>query len=283
MQAELLTVSTPEPISRRRFLSLGVACSRSHLGAGTVALGPGTSRGTSRRPHRAGPDDGASAKITTQTLRRNVSVLLGSGGNIAVLPGGAQGGKSDGKLVVDSGYSTSRPQLLAALNALRLDPIGLLINTHWHPDHTDGNGWMHEAGATIFAHEKTRQRISTPQTMEAFHMTVPPSPAAALPTELFENTRTLHGNGSTLVLTHFDPAHTDTDISIRFVEADIVHLGDTWFNGIYPFIDYSTDGSIDGMIRATERSLADMTDSTIVIPGHGPVGNRNSLPRRAIC
>lgn len=275
-----MTSSKPilRPLSRRGFLSgaslamAGVCVRGSRLLAQAVAAAPAAAD-----QRLQGIASGATAKITTQALRRNVSALIGSGGNIAVLPGPAGGPGADGKLLVDSGFSTSRPQLLAALSALGPDALGLVINTHWHYDHTDGNEWMHGAGATLFAHEKTRERMSTQQTLAAFHLTVPPSPTGALPTELFDNTRTLHGNGATVVLTHYEPAHTDTDISVRFVEADVLHVGDTWFNGLYPFIDYSTGGSIDGMIRATERNLAETTDSTIIIPGHGPIGTRVQL------
>ncbi|HEY6376549.1 MAG TPA: MBL fold metallo-hydrolase, partial [Edaphobacter sp.] len=213
----------------------------------------------------------ATAKITTQKLRGNVSVLLGSGGNIAVLPG------PQGKLLVDSGMSTSRPQITEALAAISADPIQHLINTHWHYDHTDGNQWMHSVGAAIIAHEKTRLRLASPQTIEFFHITVPAAPADALPTVLFTTDHSLETNGATIALSHYDPAHTDTDISVYFADADVLHTGDTWFNGTYPFIDYSTGGHIDGMVRATKHSLTIGTTSTIVIPGHGPVGNKQQL------
>jgi glyoxylase-like metal-dependent hydrolase (beta-lactamase superfamily II) len=217
---------------------------------------------------RAGAAD---AKITTQKLRGNISVLLGSGGNIAVLPG------PQGKLLVDSGISSSQTHIKEALAAISADPIQQLVNTHWHYDHTDGNLWMHSAGATITAHEKTRQRLNSPQTIELFHATFPAEPAGALPTVVFMDEHTLHTNGDTLHLHHYDPAHTDTDISVHFTDADVLHTGDTWFNGVYPFIDYSTGGHIDGMIRATKRTLATGTTSTIVIPGHGPVGNKQQV------
>ena len=213
----------------------------------------------------------ATAKITTQKLRGNVSVLMGSGGNIAVLPG------PQGKVVVDSGISTSQAHIQEALAAISADPIQHLINTHWHYDHTDGNLWMHAAGATILAHEKTRERMSTPQTIELFHATFPPKPAGALPALSFSDEHTLKINDTTLHLEHYDPAHTDTDISVHFTDADVLHTGDTWFNGVYPFIDYSTGGHIDGMIRATSRTLETGTTSTIVIPGHGPVGSKQDV------
>jgi glyoxylase-like metal-dependent hydrolase (beta-lactamase superfamily II) len=213
----------------------------------------------------------ANAKITTQKLRGNVSVLLGSGGNIAVLTG------PQGKLLVDAGISTSQPHIQEALAAISADPIQHLINTHWHYDHTDGNLWMHSAGATIIAHQKTRERLSSPQTIELFHATFPANPAGALPTLIFTDEHVLKTNGVTLHMEHYDPAHTDTDISVYFTDVDVLHTGDTWFNGVYPFIDYSTGGHIDGMIRATKRSLATGTTSTIVIPGHGPVGNKQQM------
>ncbi len=213
----------------------------------------------------------ANAKITTQKLRGNVSVLMGSGGNIAVLPG------KDGKLLVDSGYATSRPQLTEALNAISADGLEHLIDTHWHVDHTDGNDWIHSSGATIIAHDQTLARLSTPQHMQLFNMEVPASPSGALPTLVFTNDHTLTTNGTTLQLQHYTPAHTDSDLSVLFPDADILHTGDTWFNGMYPFIDYSSNGNIDGMIRASKRNLAAGTSSTILIPGHGPVGDKTQL------
>jgi glyoxylase-like metal-dependent hydrolase (beta-lactamase superfamily II) len=217
---------------------------------------------------RAGAAD---AKITTQKLRGNVSVLMGSGGNIAVLPG------PEGKVLVDSGISTSQPHIQEALAAISADPIQHLINTHWHYDHTDGNLWIHAAGATIIAQEKTRQRLSAPQTIALFHATFPAKPSGALPALLFTDEHTLRTNDTALHLEHYDPAHTDTDISVHFTDADVLHTGDTWFNGVYPFIDYSTGGHIDGMIRATKRTLETGTTSTIVIPGHGPIGNKQDV------
>jgi glyoxylase-like metal-dependent hydrolase (beta-lactamase superfamily II) len=213
----------------------------------------------------------ATAKITTHALRGNVSVLMGSGGNIAVLTAKA------GKLLVDSGIATSQPQITDALAALGPDPIRILINTHWHYDHTDGNQWVHATGASIWALENTRYRMSTTQHIAAFDATFPPAPTGALPSVLFNSYRNISDSVSTLVLTQYEPAHTDTDISVYFKEADVLHTGDTFFNGIYPFIDYSTGGSIDGMIRAAARNLATGTDATIVIPGHGPVGDKTQL------
>ena len=213
----------------------------------------------------------ASAKIQVVPLRGNVSALLGSGGNIAVLTG------PDGKIVVDSGYSSSQPQIAAALAGLGAQPLKTLINTHWHFDHTDGNAWMHSAGATILAHSKTLDRLSTVQTIAAFNATFPPAPRAAWPTEIFDQDKTLKVNGETLALLHYAPAHTDTDLWVHFTSSDVLHVGDTWFNGYYPFIDYSTGGSIDGMIAATEKNLAHVGKDTRIVPGHGPIGDKAAL------
>ena len=213
-------------------------------------------------------DDAAAAKIETYPLRRGISVLEGSGGNIAVLIG------KDGKLLIDSGFTVSKPRIVEALNNLSADPITQLINTHWHVDHTDGNDWVHSAGAAITAHENTKKHLSTSTRVEAWQYTFPPSPAGALPTTTFNDEQHVHHNGTSIALKHYAPAHTDSDISVVFEEADVIHVGDTLWNGIYPFIDYSTGGNIDGMIRATERNLSVITDKTIVIPGHGPVAKR---------
>ena len=213
----------------------------------------------------------ATDKITIQKLRGNVSVLLGAGGNIAVLPG------RDGKLLIDAGFAGARPQITDALAGISSEPIKHLINTHWHFDHTDGNEWLHSAGAAILAHMNTRKHLSTTTRVEGWNFTFPPAPASAIPAEVFDDERTLQLNGTSIALKHYAPAHTDSDISVHFTDADIFHVADTFWNGYYPFIDYSTGGSIDGMIRATEANLAKVTDKMIVIPGHGEVADKSQL------
>ena len=251
-------------LSRRRFIAaagLGVSavCAPRFLFAQETGIVPTMINGAAR------------AKIEVQALRRNISVLEGSGGNIAVLTG------KGGKLLIDSGFTVSRVRIAVALNGLSSDPVRQLINTHWHVDHTDGNAWVHAAGATITAHENTRKHLSTATRVEGWSYTFPPAPAGAIPTTVFDDEHHVHQNDTRIALKYYGPAHTDSDISVLFEEADVIHVGDTWWNGFYPFIDYSTGGSIDGMIRATERNLAAVTDKTIIIPGHGPVGNKAGL------
>lgn len=216
-------------------------------------------------------DAAAKATINTYPLRRNISVLEGSGGNIGVLTG------KDGKLLVDSGFTVSKSRILEALNGLSPDPIAQLLNTHWHTDHTDGNAWVHDAGAKITAHVNTRKHLSTSTRVEGWNWTFPPAPSGAIPSVVFGEEHHLQHNDTNIRSKYYGPAHTDSDVSVVFEEADIIHIGDTWWNGIYPFIDYSTGGSIDGMIRATEQNLHVITDKMIVIPGHGPLGDKAGL------
>lgn len=213
----------------------------------------------------------AAARIDVQRLRRGISVLSGSGGNIAVLIG------SDGKLVVDSGVDTSRRQLADALEKTGSQPIRHLVNTHWHFDHTGGNEWLHAAGANILGHENTRKHLSTTTRVNDWNHTFPPVPAGAVPQVIVNARHAVELNGETVVLEPYGPCHTDSDISVRFTNADVLQTGDTWWNGQFPFIDYSTGGSIAGTIRAAEANVAAAGAETVVIPGHGPVGGRQEL------
>jgi glyoxylase-like metal-dependent hydrolase (beta-lactamase superfamily II) len=216
--------------------------------------------------------EAARAPIAVHRLRGNVAVLEGSGGNIAVLTG------PDGKVLVDAGIAVSRPQVAAALAGIGPEPVTHLINTHWHFDHANGNEWLHELGPQIVAQENTLKHLSTMQRVEDWDYDFAPLSAAALPNDVFATERSMKLNGTTLAMKYYGPAHTDSDISVQFTEADILHTGDTFWNGIYPFIDYSTGGSIDGSIRAADADLAATTEKTIIIPGHGPpVGNRAEL------
>jgi glyoxylase-like metal-dependent hydrolase (beta-lactamase superfamily II) len=213
----------------------------------------------------------AKAKITVHPVRRNISVLEGSGGNIAVLTG------KDGKLLVDAGFAVSRPAIANALTSIDADPIKHLLNTHWHTDHTDGNAWLHSAGAAITAHENTRKRLSVATRVEGWQWTFPAAPAGALPAKVFAAEHEVRQNDTRIALKYYGPAHTDSDVWVHFTDADVVHVGDTWWNGVYPFIDYSTGGSIDGQIQAAEANLKAFTDKTIFIPGHGPVGGKSDV------
>jgi glyoxylase-like metal-dependent hydrolase (beta-lactamase superfamily II) len=217
-------------------------------------------------------DSAATSPIIAHKLRGNISALEGSGGTIAVLAG------PDGKVLIDAGIGVSRTQLDKTLADLGAEPITHLINTHWHFDHTDGNAWLNAAGAKIIAQENTRKYLSEVQRVEDWDYNFLALPPGGIPSEVFTGEHSLRLNGSTIQLKHYGSAHTDSDISVTFTEANIVHVADTFWNGIYPFIDYSTGGSIDGMIAASDANLAATTDDTIIIAGHGKaVGTRAEL------
>jgi glyoxylase-like metal-dependent hydrolase (beta-lactamase superfamily II) len=229
----------------------------------------GTAAGAAESPVIKIRNAAATAKISVHKLRGNISVLEGSGGNITVLTG------RDGKVLVDAGIS--RSQVEDALAGLSDDPVRHLINSHWHFDHTDGNEWLHSIGAEITAHENTRKHLSVSTRVEDWNFTFPPAPPGALPTNVITTDETVHLNGATLALKCYGSAHTDSDISVQFQEANVIDVADTFWNGEYPYIDHSTGGSIDGMICAAEANVANTNDETIVIPGHGPIGGKFQL------
>ena len=215
----------------------------------------------------------AGVPLQTMKLRDDIQMLYGPGGNMVVLDG------PDGKILVDSSFASVAPKVKEALDGISNAPFKMLINTHWHFDHTDGNAPMHQFGATIVAHENTRKRLSAPQFMKFFGMHFPPSPAEALPQQTFTDSFRLYFNKEEISLVHFSPAHTDTDIYVHYRNGNVLHMGDTWFNGMYPFIDSSTGGKIDGMIAAATKGIGVADDSTKIVPGHGPAGDKMALTK----
>ncbi|HYO96636.1 MAG TPA: MBL fold metallo-hydrolase [Polyangiaceae bacterium] len=200
-----------------------------------------------------------------------MSALSGSGGNIAALV------NAEGKLLVDAGIGVSRDKLSTALERLGPGPVKYVVNTHWHWDHTDGNDWLHRAGATIVAQENTLKRLSQTTRVDDWNYTFKPASVAARPTSLVKTEKTLKFGGETLLIHYYGPCHTDTDVYVYFKTADVLVTGDTFWNGVYPFIDRNTGGSIDGMIRAANVNLARATDTTLIVPGHGPIAKRGDL------
>jgi glyoxylase-like metal-dependent hydrolase (beta-lactamase superfamily II) len=217
-------------------------------------------------------DAAAASPIITHKWRDGVSALEGSGENIAVLSG------ADGKALIDAGIGVSHHKTTRAPEDLGGDPVIHLINTHWHFDHTDGNTWVEVKWCNDHRARNIQKDLSTVQRVEDLDYNCVPPPPSGIPSETFATECRLKLNGSSLHSKRYVPAHTDGDISVTFAEANIVHVGDTFLNGIYPFFDYSTGGSIDGMIAASDANLAATTDKTIIIPSHGkPVSNRAEL------
>src|SRR5579859_5943323 len=215
----------------------------------------------------------AANPIQAQKLADNLTMLSGPGGNVTVLTG------PDGKLVVDNFVQPAWSKLKESLDAISNAPVKTVINTHWHFDHTDNNGPLHAAGATILAHENTKKRMSEAHDLPVMGLHFEPSPAEALPQETFASGHKLQANGESLTLQHFAAAHTDTDIYVLFQKANVIHMGDTFFNGFYPFIDSSTGGKISGMIAAADKILALVSNDTKIVPGHGPLGNKAELAK----
>jgi cyclase len=210
-------------------------------------------------------------EIQTADLGGGVHMLTGRGGNIGVSVG------SDGVVLIDDQFAPLTAKILAAVANLSEQPVRYVLNTHWHGDHTGGNENLGGRGAVIVAHDNVRERMSVEQFMAAFDRRVPASPAAALPVVTFDRTLTLHLNGDEIHVFHVDPAHTDGDVIVQFRVANVIHMGDTYFNGMYPFIDTSSGGTIDGLIAAADRVLELANEGTKIIPGHGPLSDKAEL------
>jgi cyclase len=215
--------------------------------------------------------DFSDVEIETTDLGSGLAMLQGAGGNIGVSSG------PDGVFLIDDQYAALSAKIRAAVAALSAQPIRLVLNTHWHGDHTGGNENLGKSGVTILAHHRVRERLSTDQVQPLRNRTIPASPEAAWPVITFEEGVTLHLNGQTIEATHVGPAHTDGDSIVYFHEADLLHMGDTFFAGLYPFIDVASGGRLDGMIEAADRGLAIAGPKTRIIPGHGPLTDRDGL------
>lgn len=211
--------------------------------------------------------------IQAQPLAENLTLLSGPGGNVVVLNG------ADGKIVVDTFLLPAWSKLKETLDGLGNAPVRTVIDTHWHFDHTDNNGNLHTAGATVLAHENTKTRMAEPHDSALLGLHIPASPVDALPQQTFSSSQIMQANGEIVMLEYFQPAHTDTDIYIHFQKANVIHMGDTFFNGVYPVIDFSTGGNIDGMIAAAGKILSLADDKTEIVPGHGPLGNKADLTK----
>jgi glyoxylase-like metal-dependent hydrolase (beta-lactamase superfamily II) len=216
---------------------------------------------------------GATTPIQVTKLTDTIFLLQGVGGNMV-----AQNGP-DGKLLIDSSVATAAPALLHTLEKLGTRPPKLLINTHWHFDHTDGNAAVHDAGAFIIAQENTRLRLSTPQKVKLFNLDFPASPTGGLPQLTFADNEKLFFDNDELDMIHAPNAHTDSDIFVHFVNGNVIHTGDLWFNGFYPVIDEGTGGTVNGMIQGVDKVLAIADDRTKIVPGHGPLGDKRALQK----
>ncbi|HYI63376.1 MAG TPA: MBL fold metallo-hydrolase [Allosphingosinicella sp.] len=209
--------------------------------------------------------------IRIERIAPGVAVLFGRGGNIGVSYG------ADGNILIDDQYAPATERVVAAVRTLDPDPIRYVINTHWHGDHSGGNENLGRSGTVVVAHDNVRQRMSMEQVVRGER--VPPSPGGALPVITFSENLTFHLNDDDVRAIHVEHAHTDGDVLIYWTRANVLHMGDTYFNGMLPFIDLDSGGSIDGAIVAVEAGLALANEGTAIIPGHGPMARRADLVR----
>lgn len=215
--------------------------------------------------------DMADVEIRTIPVAEGIYMLVGQGGNIGLSVG------ENGPFVVDDQFAPLTEKILAAIAEVSDGEVRFVLNTHWHFDHTGGNENFGEAGAFIVAHENVRRRMSVDQFMEAFDRAVPAAPPIALPIITFTEGVSFHWNGETIRVVHVENAHTDGDAIVMFENANVVHMGDTYFNGRYPFIDVQSGGGIEGVISAADWVLQRADSQTKIIPGHGALSGPQEL------
>jgi glyoxylase-like metal-dependent hydrolase (beta-lactamase superfamily II) len=246
--------------------SFALGASVAHAGgADATATATPTATATAGQPAQAAP------AVVTQLVAPGLWMLVGQGGNVGVSAG------EDGTFIVDDQFAPSAPAILAAVQAIRPGTPRFVLNTHWHGDHTGGNESFGTQGAVIVAHDNVRRRMSVEQFNTTFNRRTPPSPAVALPVVTFASEVTLHLNGDDVRLVHVANAHTDGDAIVHFRRANVIHAGDLYFNGNYPFVDVASGGSIRGMIAAADAMLALADENTKIIPGHGPLATAREL------
>jgi glyoxylase-like metal-dependent hydrolase (beta-lactamase superfamily II) len=219
----------------------------------------------------AGAQDFDKVQIQSIQVANGVYLLYGEGGNIGVLAGG------EGCLIVDSQFGELHEKIKAAVAEFGHGPVRFVLNTNAHYDHALGNELFRKEGAVIIAHENARKRMMIEQIHEVLGSKTPPYPATAMPEVTFAETLNVHLNGEDIQAIHVDKAHSDSDAFYWFRQANVIHTGDLFFSGGYPYIDIGNGGSISGMIAADDRILKISDEKTKLIPGHGPLSDRKRL------
>lgn len=210
-------------------------------------------------------------KVEVTQVRGNIYLLTGQGGNIGLFIG------SDGSFMVDDQFAPLTDKIIAAAKSVGGDVPKYLINTHFHGDHTGGNENLGQAGTLIMSHHGVRERLVNGSFIGAFGMKAEPANKVALPSVTYSENMQLHINDETVHIIHIPRAHTDGDSFVVFDKANVVHAGDLFFNGFFPFIDAANGGSVKGVIAGADAILALTDNDSKIIPGHGPLGNRSDL------
>jgi cyclase len=219
-------------------------------------------------PAAAQDRDFSKVEVKAIPVAGKIYMLEGAGGNIGVSVG------SDGILIVDDQFAPLADKIRAALKGLSSGKLAFILNTHWHGDHTGGNE-VFGREATIIAQENVRKRLSTDQ--EVFGDKVPAAPSQALPVITFDQSLSVHFNGEEIKVIHYPHGHTDGDSIIFFTGSNVVHMGDDFFVGRFPFVDLGSGGSVQGMTRNVEAVLGQIPDDAKIIPGHGALSDKAGL------
>ena len=233
-------------------------------------LFPAVVAGVMSVPLAAQQRDFSAVEIEALRVADGVYMLTGSGGNIGLSIG------EDGPFVIDDQFAPLTEKIQAAIAELTSGAVRFVLNTHWHGDHTGGNENFGEAGAMIVAHENVRKRMNPEEFREVMGNTNQ-APPDALPVVTFSDAVNMYWNGENIHVFHVAPAHTDGDAIVHFVNANVFHMGDTFFRGRYPFIDVNSGGNVNGVIHAADRVLSLVDSNTKIIPGHGPLSTPEDL------
>ena len=215
----------------------------------------------------------ADVTITPVPVTEQIYMIVGQGGNIGLFTGG------DGTFLIDDQFAPLTEKIIAAIKSVGGQYPKFLINTHYHGDHTGGNEKLGQGGTLIFSHDNVRDRLNEGSFIEEFNMKQAALAREGLPVVTFSGDISFHLNGDTIHAIHVPHAHTDGDSIIYFKTANVIHTGDIFFNGFYPFIDVNHGGSLKGMIKAVDEILSLADDNTKIIAGHGPLGDKEQLAR----
>lgn len=213
----------------------------------------------------------AKVEIKAEHTRGGIYALFGSGGNIGASIG------DDGVFLIDDQFAPLTDKIMAAIAKITDKPVKFVINTHWHGDHTGGNENLGKSGSVIVAHDNVRVRMNASQLDKVAKGDMKAVAGASLPVITFNDEISFHLNGKEARAYHISNAHTDGDSIIVFESENVIHMGDTFFNGRFPYIDVGSGGSVDGALAAINKGLSLANDDTIIIPGHGPIANKADL------